>query len=102
MNKFLLKKNATKLNNINIDKDFNLINSDAFNALFNIDSDSFDGAVTSPPYYNARDYSLWDNIFCYLYDMYNIADQSFRTLKDGSVFYIIYLIILIMKTILFF
>lgn len=86
VNKFLIKKNATKLNNINIDKDFNLINSDAFNALFNIDSNSFDGAVTSPPYYNARDYSLWDNIFCYLYDMYNIADQSFRTLKDGSVF----------------
>jgi len=86
VNKFLFKKNAKEIKIIDINQDFNLINSDAFNALYNIDSNSFDGAVTSPPYYNARDYSTWNNIFCYLYDMYNIADQAFRTLKDGSIF----------------
>lgn len=86
VNKFLFKKDVKKSNNFSIGSDFNLINSDAFNALSNIDSNIFDGAITSPPYYNARDYSTWKNIFCYLYDMYNIADQAFRTLKDGSIF----------------
>ncbi|WP_424054244.1 DNA methyltransferase, partial [Planktothrix agardhii] len=42
------------------------------------------GAVTSPPYYNAREYSQWSNIYCYLYDMYNISKEVFRCLKHGS------------------
>ncbi|WP_326845590.1 DNA methyltransferase, partial [Streptococcus gordonii] len=40
--------------------------------------------VTSPPYYNAKEYSNWPNIYCFLYDIYNMALELFRTLKDGS------------------
>lgn len=86
VNKFLFKKQKEEFLKVEVSSEFNLINSDAFKVLSNIQDNFFDGAVTSPPYYNARDYSLWNNIFCYLYDMYNIADQAFRTLKDGSVF----------------
>jgi DNA modification methylase len=42
--------------------------------------------VTSPPYYNARSYSQWPNIYCYLYDMYNAAKGVFRVLKPGAIY----------------
>jgi DNA modification methylase len=47
-------------------------------------AESFDGAVTSPPYYNARDYSQWANIYCYLHDMHAVNREVYRTLKTGS------------------
>lgn len=59
---------------------------DSFAVLTQFDSDSFDGAITSPPYYNARSYAEWPNIYCYLYDMYNVARQMYRVLKPGAVF----------------
>lgn len=59
---------------------------DAFDVLQCIDAESVDGAVTSPPYYNAREYSQWDNIYAYLYDMYNINREVFRVLKNGAVY----------------
>ena len=45
---------------------------------------TYDLAVTSPPYYNARDYSQWPNVYCYLHDMLTVARQVFRTLKPGA------------------
>lgn len=86
VNKFILNKKIKNIRNIKIDSGFNVINGDAFEVLSNISDNFFDGAITSPPYYNARDYSTWNNIFCYLYDIYNIAEQAFRTLKEDSVF----------------
>jgi DNA modification methylase len=46
----------------------------------------FDGAVTSPPYYNAREYSQWPNIYCYLRDMLVIAQGCYKVLKPGAVY----------------
>lgn len=45
---------------------------------------SIEGAVTSPPYYNAREYSQWENIYCYLYDMISNARMVLRLLKPGG------------------
>ncbi|WP_104524950.1 DNA-methyltransferase [Blastococcus atacamensis] len=45
-----------------------------------------DRAVTSPPYFNAREYSQWPNLYCYLYDMHRIASQVFRVLKPGGIY----------------
>jgi DNA modification methylase len=61
-------------------------NGDCFEVLAAFDDASLDGAITSPPYYNARSYSVWPNIYCYLYDMYNAARQVFRVLKPGSIY----------------
>ncbi|CAD5977011.1 MULTISPECIES: DNA-methyltransferase [Planktothrix] len=61
-----------------------LYQGDAFHVLHQLNSESIGGAVTSPPYYNAREYSQWSNIYCYLYDMYNISKEVFRCLKHGS------------------
>lgn len=60
--------------------------ADSFELLKTLPDESIDGAVTSPPYYNAKEYSQWENIYCYLYDMYNISAEIYRTLKQGSVF----------------
>ena len=67
-------------------KQATVYNDDALNVLRHIDSNSIDGAVTSPPYYNAKAYSQWPNIYCYLYDMYNISTEIYRVLKPGSVY----------------
>ncbi|MBB4347008.1 DNA-methyltransferase [Aliirhizobium cellulosilyticum] len=57
---------------------------DSFDVLSHFEEFTIDGAVTSPPYYNAREYSQWDNIYCYMYDMYNNACAVFRSLKKGG------------------
>ncbi|MBO7127375.1 site-specific DNA-methyltransferase [bacterium] len=61
-------------------------NGDSFEILKGFENNSIDGAVTSPPYYNAKSYSQWENIYCYLYDMYNISTEIFRVLKPGAVY----------------
>ncbi|WP_147106664.1 site-specific DNA-methyltransferase [Tateyamaria sp. syn59] len=63
-----------------------LVNGDCESCLNAMPHQSIDGAVTSPPYYNAREYSQWPNIYCYLYDMHNAARAVFRALKPGSLF----------------
>ncbi len=63
-----------------------LLLGDCFDVLSEMPEAIFDGAVTSPPYYNAREYAQWQNIYCYLYDMFNIARQVFRTLKPGATY----------------
>jgi DNA modification methylase len=45
---------------------------------------SVDGAVTSPPYYNAREYSKWVNIYTYLHDMWEVNAAVFRVLREGA------------------
>ncbi|MHA2073291.1 MAG: DNA methyltransferase, partial [Candidatus Hodarchaeales archaeon] len=48
---------------------------------------SIDHMVTSPPYYNAREYSCWQNLFTYMNDMYNHLLAAHRILKPGSVYF---------------
>ena len=57
---------------------------EAGDVLWGLKADSIDGAVTSPPYYNAREYSQWENIYTYLYDMRRINAQVFRVIKPGA------------------
>ncbi len=42
--------------------------------------------VTSPPYYNARDYSQWKNITAYLDDMKKVIAESYRVLDNHRAF----------------
>ncbi len=68
------------------DDDFQVFEGDSFEVLQCFEDDYFDGVVTSPPYYNAREYSQWDNIYCYLYDMYNVNREVYRCLKPGALY----------------
>ena len=65
---------------------FQLIHGDARTALSSFDDNYFDGAVTSPPYYNAREYAQWPNIYCYLYDMFGVIKECYRVLKPRAFF----------------
>lgn len=60
---------------------------DCFDVLQQIENDSVDGIVTSPPYYNARDYAHWPNIYCFLHDQFNVAQELYRVLKSGGLFF---------------
>lgn len=60
---------------------------DSRKVLKTLNKDSIDGAVTSPPYYNARDYSQWPNMYCYLQDMFEVNTEVFRTLKPGAFYF---------------
>ena len=64
-----------------------IIWGDCLNALRKMDSESIHLMVTSPPYYNAREYSQWQNLYNYLNDMYQINLKSNLTLKPGGVFF---------------
>ena len=57
---------------------------DAREVLAGIAGDSIDRAITSPPYFNAREYSQWPNLYCYVHDMQAVAREVFRVLKPGS------------------
>ena len=63
-----------------------IVLGDAAGVLASLDERSLDGAVTSPPYYNAKQYSNWPNIYAYLNEMLRIVTEMFRVLKPGSFF----------------
>jgi DNA modification methylase len=63
-----------------------IIEGDAGQTLAGVADNIFDRAVTSPPYFNARAYAQWPNLYCYLYDMRSINAQVFRTLKPGAMY----------------
>ncbi len=54
--------------------------------LASLPDDMFDRAVTSPPYFNAREYSQWPNLYSYLNEMWFIHEELFRTLKPGALY----------------
>ncbi len=60
---------------------------DSRHVLQTFENGLIDGAVTSPPYYNAREYSQWPNIYCYLQDMFDVNAQVFRVLKPGGLYF---------------
>lgn len=43
-------------------------------------------AITSPPYYNAREYSQWENLIEYLIDMMINAKAVYDTLENNSTY----------------
>jgi len=51
-----------------------------------MDSESIHLMITSPPYYNARSYSNWDNLNDYFNDMKQIIYESYRVLDNHRVF----------------
>lgn len=67
-------------------KDAFIFNGDSFEILQGMPEHSVAAAVTSPPYFNAREYSQWENMYLYYIDMYNIAKNTLRTLDTSGIF----------------
>lgn len=84
--RFVIDAGRTRADNVrNLGSDdFRVYCGDAGQVLGEFEGDVFDGAVTSPPYYNAREYSQWKNIYCYLFDIYRINREVFRCLRPGA------------------
>ena len=64
---------------------WSVVQGDADKVLSKFNDDVFDRAITSPPYFNAREYSQWSNLYCYLHDMSSIHQEVFRVLKPGAI-----------------
>lgn len=77
------KEKAENLLNSNL---FCLVQGDSSNVLLSI-SKEITGAVTSPPYYNAREYSQWPSFLCYLIDMAINASSVYSKLKNKSLYF---------------
>lgn len=63
-----------------------IIWGDCLNVLKGLPSESVGLMVTSPPYYNAREYSQWDNLQLYLDDMRAVIREAYRVLDNHRVF----------------
>jgi DNA modification methylase len=68
-------------------KGFEILEGNCLHVLNNLTAETVHHMVTSPPYYNAREYSQWQNLYNYLNDMYNINRKSFFALKSGGIFF---------------
>lgn len=69
------------------DETVKIIHSDCLPLLQQLPDNSVHNMVTSPPYYNAREYSQWQNLFNYLNEMYNVIVATHRVLCEGGVFF---------------
>ncbi len=63
-----------------------LVQGDCYKIMQNFRYNYIDCMVTSPPYYNAREYSQWTNLYSFLNNIYKIALVSNHILKAGGVF----------------
>lgn len=74
LDRFLNNKNELKI-----------IWGDCLEVLRKMKSESIHLMVTSPPYYNAREYSQWEDINVYLEDMRLIIRESYRVLDNHKI-----------------
>lgn len=81
-----VEENQEITNLIKNGKESILVEGDSRKVLSSVNENIFTAAVTSPPYYNAREYSQWPNLYLYLSDMYEITKEIFRTMKPGGVY----------------
>ncbi len=90
--KEIYQKNTSKpskrlINFINkTDDGAKVIWGNCLDVLKGLPSESIGLMVTSPPYYNAREYSHWDNLDLYLNEMRQIIKEAYRVLDNHRVF----------------
>ncbi len=76
------------INNINgtekLSDGLEIINEDSSLHLKTLEPNQIGAAITSPPYYNAREYSQWDNLIFYLIDMMINANAVYYSLANNS------------------
>ena len=61
---------------------YKLYNGDSEKVMKDLEDESIDLLVTSPPYYNAREYSQWDSLEEYLQDMKDIFTVAYKKMKN--------------------
>lgn len=66
--------------------DLKIIWGHCYDVLKKMKNESVGLMITSPPYYNAREYSQWNNLKDYLKDMKKIIKECYRVLDNHRVF----------------
>lgn len=61
-----------------------VINEESANGIRNLKASQIGSAITSPPYYNAREYSQWPTLIMYLIDMMINGAAVYDTLQQGG------------------
>ena len=59
-----------------------IYNMNCLEGLRQMEDESIDLMVTSPPYYNAREYSQWETVDSYMDDMKEIFTELYRCIKN--------------------
>ena len=62
-----------------------LIQGDSKSVLSHLPNESIHVCVTSPPYYNAREYAQWETLGAYMEDMEHIFSEVWRVLQNHRV-----------------
>lgn len=78
--------NYTLFNNIKLNNNIKIIWGNCLDKLKSFPSESVGLMCTSPPYYNAREYSVWNNLNDYLSFMTEIIKECYRVLENHRVF----------------
>lgn len=88
---YKLFKSLSKQMNINsicgdkkLKQNLEIFNENSSIYLKNIRKNQIGTAITSPPYYNAREYSQWENLIMYLIDMMINANSVYSSLVNNS------------------
>ena len=68
------------------DDDVKIVWGDCLNVMKGMLPESIHLMVTSPPYYNAREYSQWKNLNVYLDEMRLVIREAYRVLDNHRVF----------------
>ncbi len=63
-----------------------VVNGDVLEAIENVPEDSIHLTFTSPPYYNARDYSIYASYDEYLNFLKKVFTETYRITKEGRFF----------------
>ena len=66
-----------------------IYNEDCLITMSKMGDNSIDLVITSPPYYNARDYSQWDSLDDYYNDMRTTFESVFRIIKNHKYFILV-------------
>jgi DNA modification methylase len=69
-----------------IENNFSIYEGNSSNILAGI-KEKISGAITSPPYYNAREYSQWPTMLCYLVDMAVNAKAVLEKMESGTYYF---------------
>lgn len=72
------------LEDVKITNELDVYNENSSIYLKKIANNQIGTAITSPPYYNAREYSQWDNLIMYLIDMMINANSVYSSLVNNS------------------
>ena len=68
------------------EKNFSIYKGNSSTILSNI-KEKIAGVITSPPYYNAREYSQWKNLLEYFVDMAINAKSVYEKMQDGTYYF---------------